>query len=287
MTAKRILSGLLVIVIMLTASSAIAQENEYVSRGEFASAVAKLLPDLSIGNASVADTLFADVTTESDFYDDIAKIRLYGLVKGEPDGNFRPNDAITAGEAFAIVTRLIDDEQTIVKETPYPLGHMFYASDYGLSKNMAVAITDFVTNDIAEKIITNLTEYINESPLHYVPSGAKTVEYKFDENSDGLELEFDVAALAVEYPQIMYRATATNGSPEHKIKVTFTEKANGEVVRESVAVAYADEYTKQELRFDQIIPNRHFVITLAPDESITSAVEGEFVIFYNEEELKK
>lgn len=284
---KRFISVLIIFTMLFVSFTVTAQENKYVSRAEFASAVSKLLPDLNIGDVAVADMLFVDVTSQSEFYDSISKIRLYGLVKGEPDGSFRPNDAITVGEAFAIVTRLIDDEQIIVKETPYPLGHMFYASDYGLSKGLSVQITDRVTNEIAEKLISNLNEYINGSSTYYIPSGVKTVPYKFDANSAEFEMEFDVVALAVEYPQIMCRVIPTNGSPEHKVKVIFTEKRTGEVVKEIDATAYADEYTKQVCRFDQIIPNRHFTITISPIESVTSAVEGELIIYYNEKEDEK
>ncbi len=281
---KRLIGILLAFTLLLPVSPAIAQESDVISRGAFVSALAVLLPDV---DREAADLAFSDLGQDNTYYADIAKARLYGLVKGDPDGLFRPEEPVTAGEALAMAVRVIDDEQMIVKERPYPLGHLFYAQDYGIGKGVAAQADEYVTNGTAETIINNLKAYIEENPVCYIPGGVKTASYRFDADTDQITLDFDVVPLGVAYPQFMiWTHGALNDSPNHRIKIECKEKSSGDIVREVKMSVFADISSREGTQFDQIMPNRHLVITISPVDGTTFPVEGELLLCYNQEELE-
>lgn len=76
---KRLIGILLAFTLLLPVSPAIAQESDVISRRAFVSALAVLLPDV---DREAADLAFSDLGQDNTYYADIAKARLYGLVKG-------------------------------------------------------------------------------------------------------------------------------------------------------------------------------------------------------------
>ena len=53
------------------------------------------------------ETLFTDVSSENEFYEQIKAVVSAGFMQGDPDGEFRPNDPITSMEAATVLLRVL------------------------------------------------------------------------------------------------------------------------------------------------------------------------------------
>lgn len=79
-----------------------------------------------------------------------------GLVEGDGDGNFRPNDEISYREAVAIMVRAAGYETKAQRLGGYPSGHLSVANDNKMTKSVEGGVNDPISRgDVA--ILTNNT----------------------------------------------------------------------------------------------------------------------------------
>lgn len=84
-----------------------------------------------------------------------------GLVEGDGDGNFRPNDEITYREAVAIMVRAAGYETKAEKLGGYPSGYLSVATENKMTKNVEGGTNDPISRgDVA--ILTNNTLETNK-----------------------------------------------------------------------------------------------------------------------------
>lgn len=126
----------------------------------------------AIGLEGAADsakgsTKFSDVSTEhwANGYINIATQQ--GLIEGDGDGKFRPNDPISYAEAMAIMVRATGYEISAKDKGGFPNGHITVGTSNGLSKNVTGASKDpisrgnvaFLTNNALEVNLMEQTGY--------------------------------------------------------------------------------------------------------------------------------
>lgn len=126
----------------------------------------------AIGLEGAADsakgsTKFSDVSTEhwANGYINIATQQ--GLIEGDGDGKFRPNDPISYAEAMAIMVRATGYEISAKDKGGFPNGHITVGTSNGLSKNVTGASNDpisrgnvaFLTNNALEVNLMEQTGY--------------------------------------------------------------------------------------------------------------------------------
>ena len=75
-----------------------------MTRGDFTATVVKAL---GLHNAATDDT-FADVSNKTPNYTEIKLAKYWGIVSGDEDGNFRPNDPVTRAEAIVILDKAME-----------------------------------------------------------------------------------------------------------------------------------------------------------------------------------
>ena len=76
------------------------------TRGEFADILSSALPEGALPQRVAAEKI-ADVT-DPDLHTKVLTLYRGGILTGDPDGNFRPDDTVTRAEAAAILARLTD-----------------------------------------------------------------------------------------------------------------------------------------------------------------------------------
>lgn len=93
---------------------------------------------------------FPDVPTDhwANGYINIATSQ--GIVVGDDEGNFRPNDKITYAEAMTIIVRALGYEKPAESKGGFPQGYLVVGSDNGVNKNVSgSASTPVSRGDVA------------------------------------------------------------------------------------------------------------------------------------------
>lgn len=89
-------------------------------------------------NIEVVDTLYKDVKSSYWAYPAIKNLNTRGLIKGYPDGTFKPQNTITRAEAATIVARALDLKKTMnpsfsdVKSTHYAYNEIAAVAEKGI-----------------------------------------------------------------------------------------------------------------------------------------------------------
>lgn len=198
--AKKVTSFILSAVMMLgfTVSSFAAvptdaQNSKYKDAIELLGALEIMVGDAESGNFRPEDTIkrseFAKVAVTSMGMDNLADSFNYptsypdvvenhwangyinvatnqGIIIGDDEGNFRPDDTITYAEAVTVLVRLIGHTPAAEKKGGFPQGYVTVASQTGITKN-AVASNDsavlrgMVAQLTANALVTNKMEQTN------------------------------------------------------------------------------------------------------------------------------
>lgn len=108
--------------------------------------------------SSKGETKFYDVNTEhwANGYINIATAQ--GLIEGDGDGNFRPNDPITYAEAMAIMVRATGYTPSADDKGGYPSGYIVVGSGNGLNKNVTGAAGDPISRGNVAYMTVNALE---------------------------------------------------------------------------------------------------------------------------------
>lgn len=67
----------------------------------------------SINTVFAAEQTFSDVTSSTQYYDDIERLADMGILSGYDDGTFRPDNKITIAEGLTIAEKVFGDENTL------------------------------------------------------------------------------------------------------------------------------------------------------------------------------
>ena len=84
-----------------------------MTRGDFTATVVNAL----VLHNAVADDTFADVSSKAPNYKEINLAKYWGIVSGDENGNFRPNDPITRAEAMVILDKAMELMKQPMKAT--------------------------------------------------------------------------------------------------------------------------------------------------------------------------
>lgn len=112
-----------------------------IKRSEFAKVAVTSLGMGSIAESSAQKTAFPDVVENHWANGYITVAANQGIVIGDDEGNFRPDDTITYAEAATVLVRLIGHGPAAEKKGGFPTGYVSVASQQGITKN-AVASND-------------------------------------------------------------------------------------------------------------------------------------------------
>ncbi len=140
------------------AESGAFRPEDTIRRSEFAKVAVTAMGMGDVAKSSEHKTKFPDVVENhwANGYINVAANQ--GIVIGDDEGNFRPDDTITYAEAVTVLVRLIGHTPAAEKKGGFPAGYISVASQQGITKN-AVASNDsaVVRGMVAELCENSLT----------------------------------------------------------------------------------------------------------------------------------
>ncbi len=119
--------------------------DDNIKRSEVAKMAIHALGLEDIADSRKGESKFPDVSVDhwANGYINLATAQ--GLIVGDDEGNFRPNDSITYSEAMAIFVRALGYEVMAEDKGAYPEGHVVVAGSIGLTKNVQGATNAPIT----------------------------------------------------------------------------------------------------------------------------------------------
>ena len=186
---KRIVSYLLIIVIMMTNSTILAEsgtDERHSKRGKAISLVSALKimgslsdgtfkPEDAVTRAEFTDTMvkmmgmeinedgleplnYSDIPTGYWAEKSIAMAQRMNLIKGYADGTFKPDDTITYEEAVKIVVYALGYEVLANQFGGYPTGYLAVATDKNITKNISVNLGEPLRRGDLALMVSNALE---------------------------------------------------------------------------------------------------------------------------------
>ncbi len=132
-----------------------------VTRAEFSHNLAKLLREKGIYGTEEEGKDFADISSSHTYYADVMLLEEIGVVNGDGNGTFRPDDLILYQEAAAMMGRVLHADAWITEKCgAYPEGYIIHASQEELFRGMAVGMESPVGKNNMQTMLTNLSSKI-------------------------------------------------------------------------------------------------------------------------------
>ncbi len=129
--------------------------DDAIKRAEVAKIAVAALGLTSVAEGAQSVSKYPDVGADywGNGYINVATSQ--GIVIGDTDGNFRPEDTITYAEAMTILVRMIGHEPIALSKGGYPAGHLVVGSDAGISKNATAQGNAPATRSLVAQMMFN------------------------------------------------------------------------------------------------------------------------------------
>ncbi len=206
-------------------------QKDQVTRADFATVVAKMIKANTAGYPRYGQTPYIDVDETIAAYPAICYLTEVGILQGDGNSEFRPNDPILVNEASKMIMCALGYAKAAESEGGFPTGYTTFALKAGIYNGVNLSYTNSMTALEMSRLVRNAMEaYLMES-LTY--------------NSDGtynLVMSQTKTLLSETYKMISATGTVTgtyysyiDGSPvDLENEVTFT----------GVYADYSDESNK-------------------------------------------
>lgn len=137
------------------AETGLFRPEESLKRSEFAKVAVELLGLGGMAANSAKPTSFPDVVENhwANGYINIAADQ--GIVIGDDEGNFRPDDTISYAEAMTMLVRAAGFEPSAESKGGFPTGYIVVGSQNGISKNAEAGANDAVLRGMVAQMTFN------------------------------------------------------------------------------------------------------------------------------------
>ncbi len=125
---------------------------DIITRGEFIEVLVNALELISEGTEITA---FSDVPSNSPYYETVNIARVRGMISGDGQNNFYPDDLITYNDAVAILVNLLGAREFAASYGGYPGGYTKLAGEMGVLKGVEVEDPENILKSEAAKMIVN------------------------------------------------------------------------------------------------------------------------------------
>lgn len=165
--------------IMIGDESGMFRPNDTIIRSEVAKMAVHAMGLENAAKSAQGETKFPDVGAEhwANGYINVAVAQ--GLIEGDDEGNFRPNDSITYAEAMAIFVRATGYQPKADSKGGFPNGHILVGSDNGLNKNVEGSANEPISRGNVAYIVSNALTV----PLMEQSGFGENAEYKVTEKT--------------------------------------------------------------------------------------------------------
>ncbi len=129
--------------------------NDTIKRSEFAKVAVTSMGMEDIADSFNHPTQFPDVVENhwANGYINVAANQ--GIVIGDDEGNFRPDDTITYAEAVTVLVRLIGHTPAAEKKGGFPTGYVTVATQTGITKNAVASNNSAVLRGMVAQLCAN------------------------------------------------------------------------------------------------------------------------------------
>lgn len=175
--------------------------NAKITRGEFAKMITNLWPENLRSHTEIP---FDDVGDAQWQVEAIANVYGYGIMVGDDNSKFRPNDPITGAEACkTLITLLCNNTNVTDYIGKYPDAHFSYAATIGMLEGADVKIDSLITKKQAAKMLANIldvklmdiTGYKNGRPVYETVEETILSKYRNIYDSRGVITANEISGL--------------------------------------------------------------------------------------------
>ncbi len=137
------------------AESGAFRPEDTIKRSEFAKVAVTAMGMGNVANSSEHATKYPDVVENhwANGYINVATNQ--GIVIGDDEGNFRPDDTITYAEAVTVLVRLIGHTPAAEKKGGFPTGYLSVASQQGITQNAVASNNSAVLRGMVAQLCEN------------------------------------------------------------------------------------------------------------------------------------
>ncbi|MBR6729318.1 MAG: S-layer homology domain-containing protein [Clostridia bacterium] len=141
--------------IMIGDDDGLFRPQDTIKRSEFAKVAVMAMGLGNVAEASKQQTKYPDVVENhwANGYINVATEQ--GVVIGDDEQNFRPDDSISYAEAMTILVRIIGHEPSALAKGGFPTGYMVVGSQNGISKNAAASANEKVVRGMIAQMTFN------------------------------------------------------------------------------------------------------------------------------------
>lgn len=156
-------------------------KTEQVTRAQFATIIAKMIKAQTQGYPVYDKTPFNDIDSSSYAYPAVCYLNDIGIVHGDGNSEFRPNDAITSAEATKMVMCALGYHEAAENYAGgYPMGYISYAQIYDVYDGLSLGADDTLSALTVGKLVKNA---LNAELLEGVIYTGGEVQYRFTDKT--------------------------------------------------------------------------------------------------------
>ncbi len=126
-----------------------------LKRSEFAKIAVNTLGLESVALASNFKTKFPDVAADHWANGFINVAVNQGLIVGDENGNFRPDDTISYAEAVTVLVRMLGYEPSALSKGSWPTGHLVTGAQIGITKGVSATNNAAITRGMVAQMSYN------------------------------------------------------------------------------------------------------------------------------------
>lgn len=161
-----------------------------ITRAEFAKIICNMLGMQSAAELSKGTTKFSDVPANYWAAGYISIVSSQGIIKGYPDGTFKPDANVTYAEAVTMLVRSLGLAPVIEGKGSWPANYVFKASELGITKGLTSSYGTDAANrgNIAGLCWNTLTQdkwgptgYTQEDGVKYGPLNESLLQEKYSD----------------------------------------------------------------------------------------------------------
>ncbi len=152
-------------------------QTEQVTRAQFATIVAKMIKAQTEGYPLYDASPFIDIDSSNFAYPAVCFLTDIGIINGDGNSTFRPNDAITVAEATKMIMCALGYKEAAENYAGgYPMGYISYAQIYNVYDGLNIAAGATIDALTTGKLVKNALRAELLEGVVYTQSG---VEYTF------------------------------------------------------------------------------------------------------------
>lgn len=139
--------------------------DDNVTRAEFTAFVGRLIRAVNISYTE----RFKDVNKDDWFAQDVLNLAAYGLIEGNENGEFCPNDNVTYTDAMKILVCALGYRVAAEKSGAYPDGYLSVGTKIKLNDGISAGREDFLTRGAVVLMLYNALDIEILEPVSYDP----------------------------------------------------------------------------------------------------------------------